>query len=72
MLGPKDFLINVQNILIDNLAISRTKLYNPKNCKITQLHVLTYQGKQNLNKIFSLIYLNATVFLERKHSKFQH
>ena len=72
MLGPKEFLINVQNILIDALAINRTKLYNPKNCKITQLHVLTYQGKQNLKKIFSLIYSDATIFLERKHDKFQH
>jgi intein-encoded DNA endonuclease-like protein len=72
MLGPENFLINVQNILINNLAINRTKLYNPKNCKITKLHVLTYQGKQNLNKISSFIYFKATVFLERKYIKFQH
>lgn len=70
MLGPQDFLINVQDILINNLEINRTKLYNPKNCKITQLHVLTYQGRQNVSKIFSLIYLNATIFLERKYNKF--
>jgi intein-encoded DNA endonuclease-like protein len=70
MLGPKDFLIKVQEILINSLALNRTKLYNPKNCKTTQLHVLTYQGKQNLNKICSLLYYNASVFLDRKHNKF--
>lgn len=70
MVGPKDFLIKVQDILINSLALNRTKLYNPKNCKTTQLHVLTYQGQQNLNKICNLIYQNATVFLNRKHDKF--
>jgi intein-encoded DNA endonuclease-like protein len=72
MLGPKDFLIKIQDILISSLAINKTKLYNPKNCKITQLHVLTYQGKQNINKIFSFIYSDATIFLDRKYNKFEH
>lgn len=70
MIGPQEFLYSVQDILISNLAISRTKLYNPKNCKVTQLHTLTYQGRKNLRKIYSYLYDNSTIFLERKYSKF--
>jgi intein-encoded DNA endonuclease-like protein len=70
MLGPHDFLIKIQNILISNLAINKTKLYNPKNCKITKLHVLTYQGRLNLIKICNYLYANSTCYLERKYNKY--
>jgi hypothetical protein len=71
MLGPFDFLSKVQSILIKELYLNKTKLYNPKNCKITQLHVLTYQGKQNLIKISDYLYNDANYYLDRKYDKFK-
>lgn len=70
MIGPKVFLEAIQTILIDELKLNLTKLYNPKNCKETGLHTLTYQGKKNVIKIGDFLYKNATCFLYRKHGKY--
>lgn len=70
IVGPLQFLEIIQNIFIKEIGLNKTKLYNPKNCKVTQLHVLTYQGKQNLLKIRNWLYANTTCYLNRKYTKF--
>lgn len=70
MIGPKLFLEDIQKILIDNLGLSQTKLYNPKNCKETDLHTLTYQGKKNVLKIGQFLYQDASCFIHRKYDKY--
>jgi intein-encoded DNA endonuclease-like protein len=70
IVGPYQFLEYIQNILIDNLQLNKTKLYNPKNCKINNLHILTYQGRNNLIKIRKFLYKDHTLYLNRKYLKF--
>jgi intein-encoded DNA endonuclease-like protein len=70
IVAPETFLLKIQELIIKDLSLTKTKLYNPKNCKDTQLHILTYQGKKNILFIKNWLYKDATVYLKRKKDKF--
>lgn len=70
MISTFSFLEDIQTIMIKNLELNKTKLYNPKNCKDNQLHILTYQGGRSIRKIREWLYKDATIYLTRKREKF--
>lgn len=58
-------LERMQNTLMTNCALRKTKIANRKNTGR-----LCYGGKLQLKRIFDFLYKDATVFLERKYTKF--
>lgn len=70
IVAPQNFLLKIQELMIKDLSLTKTKLYNPKNCKDTQLHILTYQGRKNLLRIRDWLYKDANIYLSRKKDKF--
>ena len=64
--GCEGFLIEVQNILINELGLNKTKLQKHKN-----IFYLRYSGKNNIKKIFSYMYNNDNICLKRKKDVFE-
>lgn len=65
MLGTHRFLIDIQNVLINNVGVSKTKIGRKK-----RIHHLTYGGRLQCKAIGEYLYKNATVWLDRKRQKF--
>jgi hypothetical protein len=63
--GNENFLLKIQNILIENCNLSKTKLRNPGN-----ISVLVYSGRYQLQRIRDYLYKDATIYLDRKFLKF--
>lgn len=70
VVSTKEILEYFRDIFIQELGLSRTKLYNPPKVKDKNIYILTYQGKNNVKLIRSFLYKKANVFLQRKHDKF--
>jgi intein/homing endonuclease len=66
ILGTIPFISKVQNILISELGLNKTKLYLTRNLKTVELN---YSGGRQLFKIVCWLYKNATVYLDRKFEK---
>lgn len=64
--GTKTFLTQVQQIIIKNIHLNKTKLNINKNTA-----VLGYYGKCSIVKIKMWLYQDATIYLDRKYQKFQ-
>lgn len=64
--GTCEILESIQNILIENCNVSRTKLISRKG-----IYVLTYGGAKMLKRIYDFIYSDATIYMERKHVKYK-
>lgn len=67
--GTEELLVDVQNILIKECNLNKTKLTKKKNSK-TNIVALRYSGTVNLIKIRRWLYKDATIYLERKYNKF--
>lgn len=65
--GNEPFLENIQNVLINNLGISKNKLNKFQHSKSKQLE---YTGNTNCKKIYNYLYKDATIFLTRKKEIF--
>jgi intein/homing endonuclease len=68
--GTEDLLINIQDILIRNCNLNKTKLikrFKDKNDNITSLE---YGGNIQCKRIFDWIYKDANLFLYRKYEKY--
>lgn len=68
VLGTLEFLEKIQEILIENLNLSKTKIYNTAS----KVKVLKYGGRINVTKIRDFLYCNLdknSLFLDRKHAK---
>lgn len=65
IIGTEQFTRSVQNIMVENLDFSKTKLQKVKN-----VFYLEYKGGKQIDKIRKWLYNNSTIFLERKHNKF--
>lgn len=65
VVGTKEFLEKVQEILIKELQIG-----NPKLRFFRNIYYLEYKGRRQINKIKNWMYKDATIFLERKYNKF--
>lgn len=66
--GNLDFLIGIQDLLIQNCKINKTKLNSPKRYK-NGTSMLVYGGAGNIAKIGEWLYKDATFFLDRKKDK---
>lgn len=64
--GTKEFLITLQDILIKELKLNKTKFTITKN-----INNLVYGGNRQIVKIREWLYKDATIYLERKYKKFQ-
>lgn len=63
--GSYIFLENIQNILIDILGISKTKIIARKNSNV---YYLQYGGDSQVYKIFNFLYKNCKICLNRKQN----
>jgi DNA invertase Pin-like site-specific DNA recombinase len=63
--GTESFLQTLQEILMKECILNKTKLTRVKN-----IYVMSYGGRQQLIRIKNYLYQNATIYLERKKVKF--
>ena len=70
IIGLKEILIPIQNILIDKCNASQTKLRRYNNRPNIEIYDLVYGGKNNIISIGNYMYNNATIYLQRKYDKF--
>jgi hypothetical protein len=69
--GLENIIKKIQQILIANCDIRKTKLHYIKSVKIKKFTVVAYHGNRNCLKIYRWLYSNAPVFLYRKKQKFE-
>ena len=67
--GTIDIINKIDNILVANLIVNKLGLNTSKN--IYNCIQLEHSGRKQLEKFYNFLYLNATVFLERKKKKFE-
>jgi len=66
ILGTKQFIEQYMNTLI-----SKTLLNEVKISPHYSVFKLSYSGNNNIKTIYNFLYKNATIYLYRKHNKFQ-
>jgi transcriptional regulator with XRE-family HTH domain len=71
IVGTKKLLTNIQNIMIKDLKLNQTKLYNPKSQKHNNLYIMSYSGGKNIRLIREWLYKDSTIYLQRKFDKFK-
>ncbi|AIY85345.1 LAGLIDADG-like domain protein (plasmid) [Clostridium baratii str. Sullivan] len=64
--GNKILLESIQEELINNCSLNKTKLINSKNIKI-----LSYGGHNSIKKIYDYLYDGSSIYLNRKKDKFK-
>lgn len=62
--GLYSFINTLQDVLINNINLSKTKLYHTK--KNDDIVTMEYSGKNNIKKFYEYIYKDSTIFLLRK------
>jgi hypothetical protein len=67
LFGRKVFLEFIQNLLIKELNLSKTKILERET-----LYVLKYNGYNNLTLLYNWFYSGATIWLGRKKDKFDN
>ena len=63
IVGKKEFLLEIQKILIESIDIPCLNLRDTKGF----IKVLHYGGKNIVSKIMNYLYKDATIYLKRKH-----
>ena len=71
MVGTECFLTDVQNIMIKELGLSKTKFYKRHKSRDNNITSIIYCGSGNLKKIMDWFYEDASIYLERKYLKFK-
>ena len=66
--GTRPLLEEIQKILISMCGLNITK-FNQKR-KDSEICTLRYCGRKNMLKIFTFMYKDSTIFLDRKYKKF--
>lgn len=69
IVGFKDLIEGIQNILVEDLSLKKTNLYHSKYHKEGILYIV-YGGIYNLRKIRDYLYKDATIYLTRKKERF--
>ncbi len=65
-----NFLNGLQQHLIDNICLSKTKFhYRKKNNPL--IATMEYSGRRNIKKFYDYIYKDSTIYLDRKFNKFK-
>lgn len=67
--GNITLIVKIQEILMENCDINRTKL-NYLNLYKESFRTLSYGGNIQAKRIFNYLYDNSTLYLTRKHNKF--
>ena len=68
LIGTKELIEKAQEILIEELNLNKTSVYFKKGAKNTCR--IRYSGNRQCIKIKDWLYKDATIFLERKNTKF--
>lgn len=63
--GREEFLLDIQDKLISNLGLNKTKL-----AKTRSIHSIRYGGRHQLMKILNWIYKDSTIYLDRKYESY--
>ena len=66
--GNKDFLIELQKIIMKELNFNKTKFYQKHKSRVSSVS-LKYCGRKQVLKLKNWIYKNANIFMERKYKK---
>lgn len=69
IIGEKDILLSVQQILMSKCNLNKTKLTDYPH-KSFEIYDLRYGGRLQVQRIFNYLYSDATIYLERKYNKF--
>lgn len=75
IIGNINLIQKIQEILIEKCKISKNNLYiDGKHYKIKKENIVSviYEGNLQVNKIYTYLYKDATIFLTRKYEKFIH
>lgn len=72
LIGTMEFLSRVQEILIDNCNLTKTKLDNRFPKRHTNIRNLRYSGNTQVQRIFNYLYKDATIYMTRKFEKFKN
>jgi len=67
LVGSKKSMEMVQNILINNCALNRTKLINHHTTP--EICYLEYAGNLQMQRIYHFLYDEAHFYLTRKHDR---
>jgi hypothetical protein len=70
IVSTKEFLLPLQQILVDNCKLNITKLGKRHKDRDSNAYHIKYTGRFSCIKIREWLYKDATVFLERKYKKF--
>lgn len=65
--GTENFLTSMQNILCEELKITKTKLYKKENTKAFQV---AWGDLSSIEKIYKYLYKDCNIYLKRKLEKF--
>lgn len=68
--GNTKFISGLQDWLINNSGLSKTKLNFSKAKKTKHICTMEYSGRNNLRKIYDLMYKDATIYCDEKYNKF--
>lgn len=63
-----NILLEIQNILINNCNLNKTKLKSYKSTNVAKS--LTYGGTLQVKRIYEYLYKDSTIYLKRKYDKF--
>lgn len=69
--GNTDFIKSLQDVLVQELQLSYTKLNFSKSKNRKHICTLEYSGRRNILKFYNYMYNNATIFSDRKCNKFK-
>lgn len=70
IVGTKNVIQTIQNIVSKQCKIKKNKLYNPKHMKGKNCYIMTYYTKDELLKIRNYLYKDSNFYLKRKHKIF--
>lgn len=65
--GKEDVVLEMQNYIVKEAGVNRTKIEHPKNNFAKVVH---YGGRIVVTKILNYLYKDATIYLKRKHDKY--
>lgn len=71
IVGTEKFLLKIQEILIKELEIGKTKLHTRHKERDNNIRTLIYGGSNIMKKLHDYLYTDASYYLERKKSNFQ-
>ena len=69
--GTENMMLGIQNILINNLNFSKTKLSTRHPKRNNNIRSLNYFGNGNARKFYDFLYIDSKIFMKRKKDKFE-